>query len=76
MLVRWLLAPVLGLYVAICVAMFFGQRRLQYFPDPLPMNPATAGLAGAAQLTLATADGEQLVVWWVAPRDGQPVYLY
>jgi pimeloyl-ACP methyl ester carboxylesterase len=76
MLVRRLLATVLGLYVTICVAMFFGQRRLQYFPDPLPMNPATAGLPGAESLTLTTADGEQLVVWWVAPRDGQPVYLY
>ena len=42
MLVRWLLALLLGLYVAICVAMFFGQRRLQYFPDPLPMNLAAS----------------------------------
>ena len=76
MLVRWLLATLLGLYVAICVALFFGQRRLQYFPDPLPMNPATSGLPEAESLTLATADGERIVVWWVAPRDGQPVYLY
>jgi pimeloyl-ACP methyl ester carboxylesterase len=76
MLLRRLLATLLGLYVALCVAMFFAQRRLQYFPDPLPMNPATAGLPGAESLTLSTADGEQLVVWWVAPRDGQPVYLY
>ena len=76
MLVRRVLAAFLGLYVAICVALFFGQRRLQYFPDPLPMNPAAAGLPGAESLALATADGERLVVWWIAPRDGQPVYLY
>lgn len=76
MLVRRMLATLLGLYVAICVAVFLGQRRLQYFPDPLPMNLAAAGLAGADSLTLATVDGEQLVVWWVPPRDGQPVYLY
>ena len=76
MLVRRLLATLLISYVAICAAVFFGQRRLQYFPDPLPMNLAAAGVPGAEQLTLATPDGEQLVVWWVAPRDEQPVYLY
>jgi pimeloyl-ACP methyl ester carboxylesterase len=78
---RRLVLPVLLLallgYALVCVAMFTLQRRLQYFPDPSPMNPAAAGLPQAASETLATADGERLVAWWVAPRDAaQPVYLY
>ncbi|HUQ52950.1 MAG TPA: alpha/beta hydrolase [Gammaproteobacteria bacterium] len=76
MIVRRVLAVLLIAYVAICAAVFLGQRRLQYFPDPLPVNAAAAGLSEAESLTLATEDGERLVVWWVAPRDGQPVYLY
>jgi len=76
---RWrrLLFVVLLGYALVCAAMAVFQRRLQYFPDPSPMNPAAVGLPQAASETLATADGERLVVWWVAPRDpSQPVYLY
>lgn len=75
-LLRLVFVLLLG-YALVCAAMFVFQRRLQYFPDPSPMNPAAAGLARATSETLATADGERLVVWWVAPRDdGKPVYLY
>jgi uncharacterized protein len=75
--VRRLGFVVLLAYALVCVAMFVFQRRLQYFPDPSPMNPAAAGLAPAASEILPTADGERLVVWWVAPRHAaQPVYLY
>jgi pimeloyl-ACP methyl ester carboxylesterase len=58
--------------------MFFGQRRLLYFPDATAMvDPAAAGLAGAAQLRLTTPDGERLVAWWLEPSDAtKPVYLY
>ncbi|HET9975798.1 MAG TPA: alpha/beta fold hydrolase [Burkholderiaceae bacterium] len=64
-------------YALLCAAMFAFQRRLQYFPDPSPMNPVAAGLARATSETLVTADGERIVAWWVAPRDaGRPVYLY
>jgi uncharacterized protein len=73
---RLVFVVVLG-YALMCAAMFALQRRLQYFPDPSPMDPAAAGLARATRETLVTADGERLVAWWVAPRDaGRPVYLY
>jgi pimeloyl-ACP methyl ester carboxylesterase len=72
-----LLAAVLAAYLLLCAAMFVFQRRLQYHPDPGAMNPAAAGLPQAVQETLATPDGERIVVWWVAPRAaGKPVYLY
>jgi pimeloyl-ACP methyl ester carboxylesterase len=57
--------------------MFSFQRNLQYFPRAAPMNPAAAGLPQAEVRTLPTADGERIVVWWVAPSDAAaPVYLY
>jgi pimeloyl-ACP methyl ester carboxylesterase len=73
----FLLAFGLLAYVLVCLAMFLLQRSLQYFPDRLPMDPATAGLPQARAETLATPDGERLAAWWVAPRDARaPVYLY
>jgi pimeloyl-ACP methyl ester carboxylesterase len=72
-----LIAALLVAYLLLCAAMFFFQRRLQYHPDAGPMQPAAAGLPQAAQETLATPDGEHIVVWWVAPQaPGRPVYLY
>jgi pimeloyl-ACP methyl ester carboxylesterase len=71
------LLTIAGVYVAICVGMFVSQRRLQYFPNPAPMDPAEAGLTQVQVERLATADGERIVVWWVPPRDDiAPVYLY
>jgi pimeloyl-ACP methyl ester carboxylesterase len=73
---RLLLAAVAA-YALVCLAMFVFQRRLQYHPDPGPMDPAAAGFPQATQETLATPDGERIVVWWAAPRAaGRPVYLY
>jgi pimeloyl-ACP methyl ester carboxylesterase len=64
-------------YAAICLGMFAMQRRLQYFPDAGPMDAAAAGLPQAQTESLATADGERLVVWWVPPRGAAaPIYLY
>jgi pimeloyl-ACP methyl ester carboxylesterase len=64
-------------YAVLCLVMFVLQRRLQYFPDPSPMDPAAVGLPQARSETLVTPDGERLVTWWVAPRDAaQPVYFY
>lgn len=72
-----LLAAACVAYLLLCAAMFAFQRRLQYHPDAGAMNPAAAGLPQAAQETLATPDGERIVVWWVAPRAaGRPVVLY
>jgi hypothetical protein len=66
-----------AIYAGIGAMMFALQRSLLYFPDPTPMDPARAGLPQAASETVATADGERIVLWWVAPRDAtKPVYLY
>ena len=51
-----------GLVVAMLSAL---QRQLIYFPDPTPLPPAAAVIAGARDLTLRTADGLELGAWFV-----------
>ena len=64
-------------YLAICAAMFVFQRTLLYHPDTALADPAAANLQGFALEYLQTADGENLVAWWIAPRaPDKPVYLY
>jgi pimeloyl-ACP methyl ester carboxylesterase len=74
---RKILLGLLVAYLVLGLLALFGQRRLQYHPDTSPMNPAVAGLPGAQQQTISTADGERIVTWWIAPKRGDtPVYLY
>jgi pimeloyl-ACP methyl ester carboxylesterase len=74
--IRLLLVPV-GAYLAVCAALFGCQRDLLYHPDPSLADPAEAGLANATLEHLTTSDGEDLVVWWIAPRMAdKPVFLY
>lgn len=71
------LGSVILIYLALCGLMFAFQRSLLYFPDPAAMTPESAGLAGVQVQTLATTDGEQLVIWWSPPANPtQPTYLY
>lgn len=70
-LVRLVLGLAIG-YALIGALMFFGQRKLQYHPDPSPMAPTVA-----KQETLSTPDGERIVTWWIAPTaPDAPVFLY
>src|SRR6476646_2947403 len=39
-------------------------------------DPRAAGLPEAEEAVLDTADGEQVIVWHVPPREGQLVFLY
>ena len=51
-----------GMVVAMLLAL---QRQLIYFPDPTPVSPAEAVIAGARDVTLHTADGLELRAWFV-----------
>jgi pimeloyl-ACP methyl ester carboxylesterase len=73
---RWLAAGA-AVYLAVCALMFTLQHRLQYRPNPAPMDTAAAALPGLEVQALDTADGERLVAWWHPPRDARsPVVLY
>lgn len=68
---------VLAGYAALCAFMYAAQRSLMYFPDRTRTVPADAGLPEAKEETLATADGERILVWHIAPRDEtKPVVIY
>jgi hypothetical protein len=73
----YVLGGVAATYIVLCGLTFAFQRSLQYFPDQAPMDPAAVGLPSIMPETLATTDGERLVVWWSPPSDpGKPSFLY
>jgi uncharacterized protein len=75
-LLKWTLIALLVGYVGVVAVLYFVQRALMYFPDTARVSPAAAGLPGAQEIVLDTADGERLIVWHVPPRGDRPVVLY
>jgi len=63
-------------YLAIVAVAYFAQRRFTYFPDPLRVAPADAGLPGAREIELATPDGARVVSWYAPAPAGRPTILY
>jgi fermentation-respiration switch protein FrsA (DUF1100 family) len=63
-------------YLAVLAMLYLRQRDLVFPRDPARADIALAGLPGAEEVTLTTADGERLVAWIVPPRSGKPVLLY
>jgi fermentation-respiration switch protein FrsA (DUF1100 family) len=69
----------IGLTVAFggfVLLMYLAQRSLMYFPDGQRTAPAAAGVPAAEEIVLSTADGEKVILWHVAPREGRPVIVY
>jgi uncharacterized protein len=62
---RWwpALVVVLGVVGGLLAALWFGQRRLIYFPDSTSPRPP----ADARQVSLDTSDGLRITAWLVAP---------
>jgi uncharacterized protein len=75
MLLKWLVAAVV-LYGGFIALLYVAQRSLQYFPERRRTAPSAVGLPEAEEVVLDTADGEHVIIWHVAPRDGQPIFLY
>ena len=75
MMLKWLVSAVV-LYGGFVTLLYLAQRLLQYFPDRRRTTPAAAGLPGAEEVVLDTADGERVIVWHVPPREGRPIFLY
>jgi fermentation-respiration switch protein FrsA (DUF1100 family) len=63
-------------YLALVALLYFAQRSLLYFPDPRRVAPQDAGFVDATEHELKSADGERILVWHLAPKDGKPVILY
>jgi fermentation-respiration switch protein FrsA (DUF1100 family) len=73
---KWLLTFSVVFYGALVALLYVAQRAIQYFPETVRTAPASVGLPQAEEIVLATADGEQVIVWHVAPREDKPVVLY
>ncbi len=74
-LLKWLFYAAL-IYLGFVALLYVAQRKLMYLPDTTRHAPAAAGLPAAEEAVLTTADGETVIVWHVAPRDGRPVVIY
>jgi pimeloyl-ACP methyl ester carboxylesterase len=60
----------------ICVAAYFGNRTLMYFPDPVRVSPSDAGLHGVEEVEIDAGNGVILVAWHAPAKDGKPTILY
>jgi uncharacterized protein len=74
-MIKWLLAAG-ALYGGFITVLYLAQRSLQYFPERQRTAPSAAGLPEANEVVLDTADGERVIIWHVAPHEGQPIFLY
>ena len=72
----WIALLAFLLYAAVTAAVYLAQRSLMYFPDTAHVTPAQAGLPEAEEVPLTSADGTQIHIWHVAPRDNKPVIVY
>jgi fermentation-respiration switch protein FrsA (DUF1100 family) len=72
---KWLLVAAAG-YGCLVVLLYFAQRSMMYFPDHTHITPVQAGLPEATEVVLATADGEKVLAWHVAPKPGKALVIY
>ena len=77
---RGLVLRVLGAlavaYALLCGYAAIFERRITFRANPHPVTPAEFSLTEVEHQTLATADGERLVVWRRAAATGRPTILY
>lgn len=66
-------------YASVVAAMFGLQSELLYTPRDTGGlgSPGALAIKGSTRLAIATADGETIAGWYVAPsKSGQPVFLF
>lgn len=63
-------------YLIVLAGMYVFQRKLQYYPANGGGAPQDMGVYGASVETLATPDGERIIVWHSPPKEGRPTILY
>jgi uncharacterized protein len=66
----------LALYLVVVFAVWLGQRKLLYVPDPIRYAPGKHGLPEVDEWHIARPDGAVIVTWHAKPRAGQPTLLY
>lgn len=75
-ILRFITIAVAG-YATLAGAMYFGQRRLLYFPDATVPEPASWGVPEMTAVRADTADGLSLLAWYGPPADDdKPTLVY
>ena len=75
MLTTLIAIPVIA-YLAVLAFLFFYQRQLLYFPDRSRPQLAALRDLGVREVQLTTADGLDLLSWYLPPPEGRPVIAY
>lgn len=70
------LAIVAAIVVVPLAAIWLGQRRLIYRPDPVRVSPASEGLVRVAEVILPMRNGAKIVSWQARAVAGLPTILY
>jgi fermentation-respiration switch protein FrsA (DUF1100 family) len=72
---KWTLMLAAAGYVAFVAFLYFAQRSMLYHPRPIHVTPAAVGLP-VTEETVATSDGERVILWHAPPQDDKPVVIY
>lgn len=72
----WFIAAGLLGYLAVATLAWAGQRRMLFLPDTARPDAAAAGVPALREVQLATADGLQLLAWYLPAAPGHPTLLY
>jgi uncharacterized protein len=75
MMWKWIVAAAV-IYSGLLALLYLVQRSVQYFPERRRTTPRMVGLSEAEEVTLGTADGEQVIDWHVPAHEDHPVFLY
>lgn len=65
-------------YAGVAAAMYTMQRELLFDTRDTGdlRRPGTLAITGGRRVAIATADGERLAGWYLAPQAGHPVFLF
>lgn len=63
-------------YVLLALAMYVFQRKLMYFPNKTPSDPAACGLENITVFTTQARDGVTLIGWHTPVPDNFPTLIY
>jgi uncharacterized protein len=76
-ILKWVIILVAIGYFGAATALFIYQRSILFpIPTTVRTTPRAAGFPQAEENILATADGEKVIVWHVAPQPGHRLVLY
>jgi fermentation-respiration switch protein FrsA (DUF1100 family) len=71
-----LLGAALALYALMVGGLYLVQRKLLFLPDRTRPDRAEAGIPALREVAVATADGLELLAWYVPAAPGAPTLAY